>query len=134
MRIINAAGTEMELPQAWENISNPTLADMAQFGFVEAPPQAPHVPTNDEIITGLTSALESYYDTKAHERKYDNRLTCALRAGYTGPFQKEGQSFAIWMDNCNVYAYGVMTACLAGTRAIPTAAELIAELPALVWA
>lgn len=87
----------------------------------------------DRIVAELTAALESHYDSKAKERRYDNRITCALRAGYAGPFQAEGQSFAIWMDTCNAYAYSVMNECLTGARTIPTAQELVSELPVFVW-
>jgi hypothetical protein len=96
-------------------------------------PPAPKPKTNDEVIAELTAALEAHYDAKARERRYDNRLTCALRAGYVGPFQAEGIAFAQWMDNCNAYGYQVMADCLSGTRVIPAAAELIAELPLIVW-
>ena len=85
------------------------------------------------IIQELTAALEKHYDTKAQEKKYDNRMTCALRAGYAGPFQAEGAAFAVWMDTCNAYGYRVMEDVLTGTRTIPTPTELIAELPELTW-
>ena len=86
-----------------------------------------------DIIKELTAALESHYDGEAQKKNYDNRFTCALRAGYAGPFQAEGQAFALWMDNCNAHGYQVMADCKAGTRTPPTPSELIAELPALVW-
>jgi hypothetical protein len=89
--------------------------------------------TNNEIIKELTQALEAHYDAKAQERRYDNRLTCALRAGYAGPFQAEGQAFAVWMDTCNAYGYQVMRDILAKLQPVPTAEELIAELPTMVW-
>lgn len=90
-------------------------------------------PSNDEIIKALTGALERHYDTTAQSRRYDNRLTCALRAGYAGPFQAEGNAFAIWMDTCNAHGYQVMADVLAGKRSVPTEAELIAELTPIVW-
>ena len=97
-----------------------------------SPPEQPGK-TSEEITAELTAALEAHYDTKARERRYDNRLTCALRAGYAGPFQPDGIAFAIWMDTCNEYGYSVMHDCMAGNRQIPTAEELLAELPELVW-
>jgi len=85
-------------------------------------------------VADFVAALEAHYDAKAQERSYDNRLTCALRAGYPGPFQGEGTAFAVWMDTCNAYAYTVLDSVQAGQRAMPaTPAALIAELPALVW-
>lgn len=79
------------------------------------------------------SAMEEHYDTKAQERRYDNRLTCAIRAGYAGPFQAEGTAFAIWMDTCNALGYQIMAAVMTGARTPPTIGELISELPALMW-
>jgi len=98
----------------------------------EAPP-VPKPKTNDEIVADLTSALERHYDAMARARRYDNQFTCALRAGYVGPFQVEGIAFAQWMDTCNAYGYQVMADCLAGQRTIPTEDQLIAELPPMVW-
>lgn len=95
--------------------------------------QDPPPPTTDELVARYTAELEAYYDSKAKERRYDSRLTCTLRAGYPGPFQTEGVAFAVWMDNCNVLGYAIMSDVLAGERPMPTVAELIAELPELVW-
>lgn len=88
---------------------------------------------NSEVEAIFTKALETLYDKEAKDHRYDSRLTCALRAGYVGPFQAEGVAFATWMDNCNAYAYGVMGDVLAATRTIPTIEELISELPELTW-
>lgn len=86
-------------------------------------------------VAVFTAALERYYDRVAQARRYDNRYTCALRAGYAGPFQAEGAAFAAWMDQCNAHAYGVMAAVQAGERAMPESpAALVAELPAPPWA
>lgn len=101
--------------------------------WVQIPSPAQQAPTNTEIIAELTASLEDHYDLVARAKQYDNRLTCALRAGYAGPFQAEGTAFAVWMDNCNAYAYEVLADCLSGARGIPTAEELIAEMPDLVW-
>ena len=90
--------------------------------------------TNDEIISELTKAIENHYDSVAKQKNYDDRYTCAMRAGITGsPFQQEGINFGVWMDNCNAYAYQVMSDCLTGLRKIPTPVELIAELPVAPW-
>lgn len=96
-------------------------------------PEPADSPALAKIQASFTSALEANYDSMAQSKRYDNRLTCTLRAGYPGPFQAEGVAFAVWMDECNVYAYGVMEAVLGGARAMPTTEELISELPELVW-
>lgn len=101
--------------------------------FATNDPPAPKPKTNDEIIFELTQALEAHYDAIAQTKRYDNRFTCALRAGYTGPFQAEGIAFAQWMDTCNAYGYQVMSDCLNNLRPVPSSEELIAELPLIVW-
>jgi hypothetical protein len=80
-----------------------------------------------------TAALEAHYDAKAREKRYDTRYTCALRAGYAGPFQAEGTAFATWMDNCNAMAYQILADVLNGVRAAPSISQLISELPVLDW-
>ena len=66
-------------------------------------------------------------------KKYDNRLTCTLRAGYAGPFQSEGLAFATWMDACNAHGYTEMEKVMTGQHPMPTVEELIAELPTPPW-
>lgn len=101
-----------------------TLSDDPAY----VPPPAP-VPTEVEFDAALTAHL----DSTARARRYDNRITCALRAGYPGPFQAEGQAFALWMDTCNAQAYQTLAAVQAGTAPVPTVAEFIASLPAMTW-
>lgn len=93
----------------------------------------PPPPTTEQIVAGFVAAMEAHYDAVARVKNYDNRFTCALRAGYAGPFQSEGQAFAIWMDGCNALAYSVLAEVQAGTRSQPTVAEFIAMLPVAPW-
>jgi hypothetical protein len=39
----------------------------------------------------------------------------------------------VWRDACWTAGYTVLAECEAGTRAIPTVDELIAEMPSMVW-
>lgn len=87
------------------------------------------LPTEAQYI----AALEDMFDAKAAERRYASRMTCTARAGYAGPFQEEATAFAIWMDTCNMTAYGVMAQVLSGHRAQPTLAELLDLMPTLTW-
>ena len=88
-----------------------------------------------EIATRkFENALDSHLDSVAREYRYNDRFTFALRAGYTGPFQAEGQAFATWMDSCNAQAYQKLQEVLAGTSQMPaTPAEFIETLPVFVW-
>lgn len=93
----------------------------------DKPPEP--LPTQAEY----TRALELMYDQNAAGRHYDNRFTCALRAGYEGPFQAEGLAFAVWMDTCNATAYTIMAKVMKGEVAQPTVPQLLAQMPALIW-
>ena len=90
-------------------------------------------PAQADKIAALTAALEAMYDHEAQSRRYDNRFTCALRAGYPGPFQAEGLAFASWMDACNAKAYAIMADCLDGKRGEPSEEELLREMPTMEW-
>ncbi len=109
--------------------------DAALAGLPPEPfPVDPPAPEPADPVAVFTAALERWYDRVAQARRYDNRYTCALRAGYAGPFQAEGAAFAAWMDTCNAHAYGVMAAVQAGQRAMPESpAALVAELPTPPW-
>ena len=86
-----------------------------------------------KTIAQYEAALDEHLDSVAQQRRYDNRVTCALRAGYAGPYQAEGQAFAIWMDTCNALAYQIMSEVAQGNRSLPTIEDFIAEFPAIQW-
>ena len=97
---------------------------------------ADYVPPAPTPLTGadFEAALDAHLDAVAKARRYTSRFTCALRAGYDGPFRAEGQAFASWMDTCNATAYALMAEVQAGTRPLPaTTQELIDTLPAMEW-
>lgn len=94
-----------------------------------APPPAP-VPT----IADFDAALTAHLDATAQARRYDNRITCMVRAGFPGPFQAEGVAFATWCDTCNAMAYTLLAEVQAGTRPLPaTTQALIDTLPEIEW-
>ena len=95
---------------------------------------APHEPSLPERIAAFESALDAHLDNTARQRRYDNRMACALRAGYPGPFQAEGIAFASWMDACNALAYQLLAEVMQGTRPMPDSPQaLIDLLPVMGW-
>ena len=86
-----------------------------------------------QTLKQMEKALDAYIDSVAREKRYDNRITATMRAGYLNPWQQEGLAFGQWMDSCYVKAHEILAEVYAGTRAIPTAEELIAEMPEMVW-
>ena len=113
-------------------------ADAAQYEALIAEVEATYVPpvppSLEEQIAVFDAALVAHLDATARQRSYDNRLTCALRAGYPGPFQAEGIAFAGWMDQCNALAYQLLAEVVAGTRPLPESPQaLIDLLPVMIW-
>lgn len=91
-------------------------------------------PAPDQIIAGYIAALDGYFDRVARAQGFDDRRTCALRAGYPGPFQTIATAFAVWMDNCYVQAQTIKADVLEGRRTPPpTLEQVLAELPAPPW-
>jgi len=94
--------------------------------------------TQDQInaiyIARFDKALKDHLDATAQARRWDSRITLAVRAGYPNPWQQEAISFGTWMDSCNAFAYTLMAEVQAGTRPLPaTTQELIDALPVMVW-
>lgn len=93
-------------------------------------PPTPPAPTLEDFDQALTAHL----DAAAQQRRYTDRYTCALRAGYDGPFRAEGQAFASWMDTCNAFAYVLMADVQAGKQPMPASpAAFVEQLPEMVW-
>ena len=91
-------------------------------------------PKPPDIVAVFDAALTAHLDNTAKQRRYDNRITCALRAGYAGPFQAEGAAFALWMDRQNAFAYTLLAEVQAGTRPPPTTTSALIELlEPMVW-
>lgn len=86
-----------------------------------------------EVQRSLVNAVQAYLDAKAREKGYDGILSAASYAGLPEgePFQAEGLVYAKWRSAVWTYCYAQLDAVTAGAKAVPTAAELIAELPAL---
>lgn len=83
-----------------------------------------------EIQKKLVDAVQEYMDKKAQELNYDNCLSvCSYFNSGVEKFDKEGNLFRTWRSAVWQKCYQVLDECLAGTRAVPTAEELINELP-----
>lgn len=142
-------GITVSLPLPYPQ--NPSIDPMqvyevkATSGPVPVPGHDAEQPT--EIVTGVIDwpapvepsipqyerALDNMLDTEAQSRRYTNRLTCALRAGYPGPYQAEGIAFAQWMDGCNQQAYNLMLEVMQGKAPMPTIDEFLAMFPKMKW-
>lgn len=99
-------------------------------GLTQAPDPAPVPPTPAEI----SAAMDGVFDATAQAKRYKDRVTCAMRAGYPGPFHAEGVAFATWMDEQNAKAYAMLAQVQAGKMEMPaTIAAALALLDPMVW-
>lgn len=117
-------------------------ADERNFDFVayqrwlgegNVPQPAPG-PTPEQIQADYTARIQRRLDAFAKTRGYDGILSAASYVTSTNAqFAKEGQYCVGARDATWARGYEVMTAVQAGTRPMPTWAQLEAELPALAW-
>lgn len=93
-----------------------------------------YVPSQDEILAEFTNAVQDHIDAKARELGYDSIYTAASYADEPAvpQFQKEGRALRAWRSLVWAKCHEVLNEAMAGTREIPTQAELLPELPALV--
>lgn len=92
------------------------------------------IPTPEQIQADYTARIQVRLDAFARTRGYDGILSAASYVTSTNAqFAKEGQYCVGARDSTWAKGYEVMAAVQAGTRPMPTWAELEAELPALAW-
>ena len=123
-------------------------ADLEFLNLEEVPDPVPEPPTPEELAqqaiaqalamqAAILQGMTALFDATAQARNYDNRLTCALRAGYPGPFHDEGVAFATWMDTQNAKAYALLAQVKAGAIPMPesvdAALDLLDLLDPMVW-
>ena len=99
---------------------------------LDPPPSPP--PSPEQIIAALTRAGQMHLDTTARTRNYDGILSLCSYAASTHPtFGAEGLAGVAWRDAVWAACYAILADVQAGQRAVPTEAELLAELPVMVW-
>lgn len=88
--------------------------------------------TGQALIKSIEGAIQSFMDSKASERGYDNIHSAALRASIpNSPFRAEGVAYAEWMDACWVKCYVLLNKAKIGEVTITQASDVISQLPAL---
>lgn len=86
------------------------------------------------LRASLDEALEAHLLATAKARDYKSVERIGFYATSTHPvWGPEGRAFVAWQ--CDVFdkVFEIETAVVTGQRPPPTAAELIAELPVIVW-
>ena len=95
--------------------------------------QNPPPPTADQIAAARVAAVQAHMDAAAAARGYDDIKTAVTYADEPAVprFQAEGQAFRAWRSLVWAHCHQVLDDVQSGRRAIPSAADLVAELPAL---
>ena len=92
------------------------------------------VPDPEVTKQELQAAVQAHLDTTVQTRNYNGILSCCSYATSTDTtFAAEGTAALAWRDAVWRYCYDVLAEYEAGTRPLPTAEALIAELPVLNW-
>jgi len=82
----------------------------------------------------LADAMQAHLDQTAQERGYDGILSlCSYATSANARFGPEGQAGVTFRDAVWAFGYGLIDEIQAGTRPVPTAEELVAALPSIVW-
>lgn len=85
----------------------------------------------DEIvIRAINQAVQNHLDATAQARGYDSMLSCvSYAASLMSIWSAEGQAACDWRDACWQRTFDIIHA---GTP-YPTPAEVVAQLPPMVW-
>ena len=87
----------------------------------------------EDIRSKYDSVLTDYIDSVARSKGYEDRISCAVRAAFPGPWQQEGIAFGQWMDQCNEIGYQIVAGVQTGQIELPSLEEFIAMLPPMQW-
>jgi hypothetical protein len=91
-------------------------------------------PLTPDLQTSIVQAVQDRLDAFAQTRGYDNILSaCTYVASAVPKFATEGQDAVDARDVAWMTCYQILGAVLAGSRPVPTVAEVLAELPLPSW-
>lgn len=108
----------------------PELVDGVLYQRWELADPQPVVLSPDEQQKLMTDLVQTHLDMAAQARGYDNILSAASYAG-DPIFGVEGDAYKAWRSAVWEHCYSVLADVKSGTRPVPTAEELLAELPVL---
>ena len=101
---------------------------------VPQPELPPEPPTPEQLQREFTAAIQQRLDAFAQTRNYDGILSaCTYATSTVAKFKAEGQYCVDARDATWSTCYAILGAVQAGTRPMPTLAEIEAELPVLEW-
>lgn len=96
-------------------------------------PSPAETPTLEQLFKAIEQTIKQHMDTVAQSKRYDNRDSCRLYAGYLNPYQAEAVAYGQWVAECWRVSNIAQAEIIAGLRSIPTPNEAVLELPMMVW-
>jgi len=82
----------------------------------------------------LSAAVQAHLDATARARSYDSALSCVSYLDSTvAQYRAEATTMRDWRDAVWLRCYELLAEVQAGTRPVPTEAQLLALLPAIDW-
>ena len=92
-------------------------------------------PTQAQIISAFTAAIQKRLDDFARQRNYDSILSaCTYATSTVVKFKAEGQACVNLRDATWSAAYDILAQVQSGTRPMPASiTDIEADLPALGW-
>ena len=105
------------------------VASGGAFEIIETPePPAPNP------IDEYRRAVQQHVDATAQQRAYDSGVTCSSYVNSTNPdWAAQAATFIAWRDAVWSYAFTELAKVEGGARPQPSVAEILAELPTMVW-
>lgn len=94
----------------------------------------PPAPAKKQLIAALKEVVLAHFDAAAKAAGYDNMIDACSYAdeAVVLKFRAEARALRAWRSQARDAFQTIIASVKAGTRAAPTASELIAELPVLV--
>lgn len=88
----------------------------------------------EDLQAKYTRLVQDYMDKAVQARGYDDVFTCISYINSTDEtFKREANIVLAWRDKVWRMCYDILAEVKAGSRAVPTISELLAELPKLEW-
>lgn len=86
-----------------------------------------------DIQRGVVESVQALLDGTAQAHGYESILSAvSYRGSAVAQFDADGAAFAAWRDAVWAHCYKVLALVQAGQKAIPSADELVAELPPFI--
>lgn len=120
--------------QKWSELVT-GVADGKEIFIVDGVPELidPPAPTPSEIVSAQESVVRAYLNAGAAQRHYDSITTvCSYSTSTNVVFKADAEACIPWRDACWEH-YLIYVQTVAAGAPVWTDAELIADLPVLVW-